>query len=74
MYIRSATLVINATTDFNPPYMMYVWVGLKFNQHISIQYIIGSEVGYHKSALCCVLPDVMSLVLEKVTPTAVTNH
>ena len=68
-----ATLFIHTTTNCKPPYMMGVWVYLNLNQYISIQYTIYSEVGSYKSVLCRVSTGDRRLVLEKCTPTDVTN-
>lgn len=53
---------------------MDLWVDLKLNWCISIQYIFDSGVVYHKSVLCNVLAYGMSLVLKKGTPAAITNY
>ena len=57
----------------NPPYIMGVWVGLKLNQHGIIQYSMGYRFGSHKLVLCNVSNNGLSIVLEKGTPTAITN-
>ena len=46
---------------------------LNFNGHVSIQYVINFGVCSHKRVLCNVSTDGIILVIEKGTPTAVTN-
>ena len=48
---RRATEFIHITTNFKPPYIMGVWVYLKFNQCVSIQYAVDYWVDFHKSVL-----------------------
>ena len=48
LYIRSAIEVVHTTTDFKPHYLMDLWLNLKLNLHLSIQYEIYSGVDYHK--------------------------
>ena len=69
----SATTVLHPTTIFKPPYRMDVWVGLKLDWYVTIQYAIDSGVGSHKSVFFHLLTDGMNIFLKNGIPTAITN-
>ena len=69
----SNSAFIHTTTDFNPPYMIGVRVGLKLNQRFSIQCTINYGVVSHNSVLCCISKDGMIRVLENGALTAITS-
>ena len=71
--ITSTTSVIHTSTDFNPSYIINVWVDFNFYPRASIQYLIYSRVGSHESVLCCILTDGICPVIQNGAPHAVTS-
>ena len=69
----SAIVFIHNTTYTRPLKMIDVWVELKLNWCVSIQYEIYSGVGSHNLVRCHVLAYGMITVLEKVTSTNIVN-
>ena len=46
-----ATVIFHITAYFKPPYIIDVWVELKLNLRVSIQYTINSGSASHKLVL-----------------------